>query len=215
MNACLYNCAYLCAWVHVWMCVCACHSVYVEVRTSSGVSFCHLSCLRQDLLFFTIAYAGFPGFLLSLSPTSSWNVDTADVNIVDLPGCCVLRSSLRQLISSCSVFLTRILHLCLVDTGPTPGLNYISEQKWCMVLLGRSFENSCETSHFCSPSARQLLLRIHVQCEIFSIIVEGQGLVWDQPHQEASLSVSYLSHTAWGPKVRVKAAWYHGYKHMD
>ena len=152
VNACLYNCAYLCAWVHVCMCVCACHSVYVEVRKSSGVSFCHLSCLRQDLLFCAIVYTGFPGFLSPLSPTSSW---MQDVNIVDLHGCCVLRSSLRQLISSCSVFLERILHLCLVDTGPTPGLNYISEQKWCMVLLGRSFENSCEISHFCSPSARQ------------------------------------------------------------
>lgn len=198
----VYTTVHICVHVYICVCVCACHSVYVEVRTTSGVSSCHLSCLRQGLVFFTIAYAGFPGFLLSLSPTSSW-LALQMCATVDSYGCCILRSSPSRWDNSpalCSVFITRILHLCLVDTGLTPGLNYISEKKWCMVLLGRTLVKSLISVLLLLDSSRQLLPRIHVEYEKFSILVEGQGLVWDQPQQVSSLSV-YLCHTSWALRL--------------
>lgn len=199
----VYTTVHICVHAYMCVCVCACHSVYVEVRTTSGVSSCLLSCLKQGLVFFTIAYAGFPGFLLSVSYLLM--VGTADVSYCGFTWVLrpqVLAFPLIQLVSSvlCSVFITRILHLCLVDTGLTPGLNYISEKKWCMVLLGRTLVKSLISVLLLLDSSRQLLPQIHVQYEKFSIIVEGQGLVWDHPQQVSILSV-YLCHTAWALRL--------------
>lgn len=94
----VYTPVHICVHEYMCVCVCACHSVYVEVRTTSGVSSCHLACLRQGLLFFTIAYTVFQGFSHLLMGMLALQMCAT----VDSHGCCILRSlpyPLRQLIS--------------------------------------------------------------------------------------------------------------------